>query len=460
MGRATGDPLPAGPDDPAPELTDPYPVRPLEEPPDAAPRLPGSKSITNRALVCAALADGPSVLEGALVSDDTEAMLDCLGRLGVDLRVLGTASGLPRIEVRGSAGALDGDGSPLDARLSGTTARFVAPLLLLGGPGRVLDGGPPLRARPMADLLEALQALGASVESLGDPGHLPVRITPPVGGVETPEVSVRGDVSSQFLSGLLLAAPAMRHGLRIRLETALVSRPYVDMTVSVMRSFGARVSTGAEGAAPVIEVDPGGYVGTRYRVEPDASAASYFFALAAAGGGRVRVEGLGNGSMQGDLGFVRVLERMGARVEVGADSTEVRGTGALEGVQVDMVDISDTSPTLAAIAPLASSRVEVRGIGFVRGKETDRIAAVVAELTRLGVDARERTDGFVVEPGRIRPAVVSTYDDHRMAMSFAVLGLLSEGVSIADPGCVDKTFPGFWEEVESLRGAGAGRGAP
>ena len=438
----------------ASRLPDPFEVEPLAAPPDAEPRLPGSKSITNRALVCAALAEGTSVLSGALVSDDTEAMSECLGQLGVACRVgERDGSGTVQIVVEGTGGSLRSGGAVLDARLSGTTSRFIAPVAVLAGGTRVLDGAEPLRRRPMADLLVALGELGAEVVPLGDPGCLPVELHGGTTGVQGGEVSVRGDVSSQFLSGLLLAAPAMRDGLRVRVVSELVSRPYVDMTVAVMRSFGADVSLDAPAGGPlVIEVAPGGYRAREFAIEPDASAASYFFALAAAGAGRARVEGLGTSSLQGDLAFVDVLASMGASVERATGHTEVRGTGQLHGVEVDMVDISDTAPTLGAIAPLATGPVTVRGIGFVRGKETDRIASVVTELERLGIDASESADGFTVRPGLPSPAVVSTYNDHRMAMSFAVLGLLTGGVSIADPHCVDKTFPGFWDAIESLRG--------
>lgn len=436
-------------------LPDPLEIQPLEHPPDTTVVLPGSKSITNRAMVCAALADGTSVITGALSSDDTHAMADCLGQLGVRCEIHSPqrTGPVPRIEVHGTA-RIGAHGAVLDARLSGTTSRFVAPLCVLGDSTVVLDGGPPLRRRPMGDLWDALEQLGAEVLPLGEQGHLPVEISGGVRGIDGATVGVRGDVSSQFLSGLLLAAPAMPQGLRVAISGPLVSRPYVEMTIAVMRAFGAEVSAvGSDDLLGEIIVEPRRYEPREFAVEPDASTASYFFALAAVTGGRVRVEGLGVDSLQGDVGFVSVLEEMGADVRRSGDHTEVRGTGQLSGVEVNMVDISDTAPTLAAIAPLASGPTRVSGIGFVRGKETDRIAAVVAELHRLGVVATEHPDGFTVVPGAVEPATVRTYDDHRMAMSFAVLGLATAGVSIADPGCVSKTFPGFWATVERLRAA-------
>lgn len=430
-----------------PRLVDPLPVEPLAGPIDAVVRLPGSKSITNRALVCAALADGTSELEGLLRADDTDAMLGCLTDLGVAIEV--DAAGETARVTPGPARSASWSGTILDARLSGTTARFVAPLLSLGPQPVLLDGAPPLRARPMGDGFEALRTLGAQVDEMGEPGHLPARISAPVRrGDEPGEVTLRADVSSQFTSGLLLSAPARPRGLTVHLEGPIVSEPYLDLTVAVMDGFGAVVDRPDD---RTYAVTPTGYRAAHYRIEPDASAASYFFAAAAIVGGRVRVEGLGATSHQGDVAFVDVLEQMGAVVERGDTSLEVRGTGALRGVTVDLADLSDTAQTLAAVAVFADGPTEVTGIGFIRGKETDRIAAVVTELRRCGIDATETDDGFRIQPGDPQPAVVRTYDDHRMAMSFALLGLRAAGIRIADPGCVAKTFPGYWAALDGLR---------
>lgn len=444
----------------SPPLADPLVVEPLTEPPVATVRLPGSKSITNRALICASLAEGSSTLTGALLSQDTEAMLGCLTSLGVETMVESvadpTGGGSATIVVQGADGPPPSPGAVLDARASGTTSRFLAPVCAATGATVVLDGVDQLRARPMDDLWEALEAMGVAIDPLGDPGHLPVQITGPAGGVRRRSVEVRGDASSQFLSGLLLAAPVMPKGLELVVTTELVSVPYVEMTLRVMEAFGARVERHDQ--LRRIVVAGGGYVATDYEVEPDASAASYFFALAAATGGEITVPGLSRDSLQGDLGFVDVLAAMGAEVDKGVGATTVKGTGSLEGIDVDLSQISDTAQTLAAIAPLATARTTVGGIGFIRRKETDRVAAVVTELQRLGLSATERPDGFEVSPGRPSPAVVHTYEDHRMAMSFAMLGLIVPGVSIADPGCVAKTFPGFWDVLALLR-ATAPRGA-
>lgn len=429
-------------------MSGPLEIVPLAVPPDLTLRVPGSKSITNRALVAAALADGESHLSGVLVADDTLAMVGALRHLDVEV-VLDEAAATAIVS--GTGGRLPARPVAVDARQSGTTARFVAPLLALGaGPYR-LDGSEQLRARPMGPTFDVLAQLGARVEPAGEPGRLPVGVVG--GGLRGGEVELAGDVSSQFLSGLLLVAPLLAEGLVVRLTTELVSRPYLDLTVSTMRTFAAHVEQPDE---RTVAVAPGGYRPTDHEVEPDASAASYFFAAAALCGGRVRVEGLGAGAVQGDLAFVDVLARMGAKVEVGRDWTEVTGTGALHGIDIDMRHLSDTAQTLAAVAVFADGPTRITGIGFIRRKETDRIAAVVTELRRCGIRADEEADGFVVHPGEPRPTTVRTYDDHRMAMSFALLGLRAPGIVIEDPGCVAKTYPGYFADLSRLAAAGAG----
>lgn len=422
-------------------------VEQVTGPIDGVVRPPGSKSITNRALVCAGLAAGDSELSGVLFADDTEAMLGCLAGLGVGIRRNESTGSVTVSGVGGQPGA---DGALLDARLSGTTSRFIAPFAALGNSTVVLDGEPQLRARPMGVLLDALGQLGASIEPLGEPGFLPVQIDG--SGLGGGEVDLSGDISSQFLSGLLMAAPAMRAGLRVHLTTELVSKPYVDLTLGVMADFGV---TAANDSYRDLEVTPQSYQPLdNYQIEPDASAASYFLAAAAVTGGKVRVEGLGRSTAQGDIRLVDVLERMGATVRWEDHAVELTGPSQLKGVDVDMADFSDVAQTLAVVASRATNPTRVTGIGFIRGKETDRLAAVVTELNRLGIEATEDPDGFTINPGEARPAVVQTYDDHRMAMSFAILGLVSAGVVIADPHCVAKTYPGFWQDLEALRTTG------
>ena len=422
-------------------------IEPLARPLDATVRLPGSKSITNRALVCAALAHGRSTLRGALFSDDTEAMVECLRSLGFSITADAARA---ELVIVGAGGQVPASHAQIDVRLSGTTARFVTPLLALGHGTYVVEAQGRMRERPMDDLLRVLSELGAVVEHAEGRAVFPFTVH--ASGLRGGEVEVAGDASSQFLSGLLLSGPAMRDGLGVRVTTPLVSEPYVQLTLAVLRSFGA-VAGDPEHLRYCVE--PGSLAACDYAIEPDASAASYFFAAAALCGGRVRVEGLGADALQGDVRFVDVLERMGARVVREPHAIEVSGTGELVGIDVDMSDISDTAQTVAAIAPFARGRTRVTGIGFIRRKETDRIGAVVAELRRCGIEASEQPDGFTIEPGVPHAAAFSTYGDHRMAMAFSLIGLRVPGIEIRDPGCVAKTFPGFFDAIEGL-GVGVG----
>lgn len=429
----------------------PLAVEPLAARPDAVLRVPGSKSLTNRALVTAALAVGRSEIHGALVADDTAAMSAALEELGV---VIMHGDGGTFLEVDGVGAGLSAGPRRIDARLSGTTSRFLMPLLALGDGPYVLDGAAPLRRRPMGPTVDALRAIGARVADMGEGpvGHLPLEVSG--GATRGGVVSVPGDLSSQFVSGLLLSGPLLRQGLDLTVTGDAVSRPYLEMTVATMEAFGATVER--PDAARFV-VAPTGYRPTTYSVEPDASAASYFLAAAAMRGGRVTVEGLGRSSLQGDLKVVEVLAAMGAQVDVGHARTTVRGTGALRGVDVDLADLPDMAQTVAVVAACADGPTRVRGVDLIRHHETDRIAAVVTELRRCGVGASETDDGFVVRPAPLRPAVIQTYDDHRMAMSFALLGLVAPGIEIADPGCVSKTFPNYFSVLDELRSADTGR---
>lgn len=433
------------------------PGRPL----DATVRPPGSKSETNRALVCAALAAGRSTLSDVLLADDTMAMVDCLSGLGVPIRVeessADTTDGFPavdngRIVVDGVDGRVLPTSEAIDARLSGTTARFIAPVASLAARTVRLTGAPGLVARPMSDLIVALRSLGVRVVETGRPGHLPLQISSSdrsgiaiTGGA----ITLRGDVSSQFLSGLLLAGPCMSEGLRVDLSTELVSEPYVALTIDVMRRFGAEVEGGS---ADGFTVAPTGYRSAELSIEADASAASYLMAAPLFAGGRIRVNGIGTETRQGDAVFADLLASMGAQVTQGAGWTEVAAARTLRAIDVDLRDASDLAQSIAVVASIADGTSRVRGIGFIRAKETDRIAATVTELRRVGISAEETDDGFTVEGGRPHGAVVRTYGDHRMAMSFALLGLRSTGVVIEDPQCVEKTFPGYFGVLAGLSG--------
>ena len=427
-----------------PEIT----LTPWPSPPKAARvRVPGSKSLTNRALIVAALAEGKSHLTGALDSDDTRVMVEALQALGIDVSHDPSSS---TIDVTGSLGRVPAKQAELFVANSGTSLRFLTALVALGHGTYRLDGVPRMRQRPVSDLLAALNGLGAVATS--DLGNGCPPVTVEASGIDGGYAFVKGDVSSQFLSGLLMALPYGRDTTSVEVQGTLVSKPYVTMTLDVMEAFGVR--TGRKGDRR-FSVEPGRYEGRAYAIEPDASAASYFFALAAITGGSVTVEGLGTGSLQGDVAFVDLLEHMGCRVERGKAATTVHGA-PLRGVDVDMNAISDTVMTLGVVALFARGITRIRNVAHIRHKETDRIAALAAELRKLGATVDEHPDGLVIiPPASIAPARIATYDDHRMAMSFALAGLAAPGVTILDPGCVAKTYPRFWDDLGQIWPAGA-----
>lgn len=409
--------------------------------------VPGSKSYTNRALCAAGLAKGASKLTGALFSDDTTYMSRALNALG--MKTTGDAADRTFV-VEGVDGQVPDKDCELFVGNAGTAARFLTATLATGKGRYTLDGVQRMRERPMKDLLQALRGAGVEVDCAGKPDCFPATISGRFANSGPYEFVLPGNASSQFISGLLLAAPAFGDRVRVTVKGELVSKPYLDMTERVMRSFGVEMINEDYAA---FEVASGAhYSGCDYAVEPDASAASYFFAAAAICGGTVSVEGLGTSSLQGDLGIVQMLEQMGARVSQTKDRTTVTGSGSLRGIEVNMKDLSDVAQTLAVVAPFASSPTRISGIGFIRNKETDRVGNVVRELRRLGIRADEEADGYVVHPGSPTSGTVETYDDHRMAMSFALLGLKQPGIRIQDPGCTSKTFPDYFEVLETLRG--------
>jgi 3-phosphoshikimate 1-carboxyvinyltransferase len=413
----------------------------------ARARVPGSKSLTNRALIVAALSDGPSVLTGALESEDTGVMVDSLRRLGI---AVDHDPGRATISVTGCGGRIPGTEADLFVANSGTSLRFLTAMVATGRGTYRLDGTPRMRQRPVGDLLLTLNGLGSEASSDLGTGCPPVTVK--ADGLDGGYAFVKGDRSSQFLSGLLMALPCARTPTTVEVEGQLVSKPYVAMTLAVMEAFGVRAANHNDRR---FNIEPSSYTGRPYMIEPDASAASYFFAAAAVTGGAVTVEGLGTRSVQGDMGFVDVLEHMGCRVERGRDATTVTGA-PLRGVDVDMNAISDTVMTLAAVALFARGMTRIRNIGHIRHKETDRIAALATELRKLGASVDEQPDGLVLfPPERTAPARIATYNDHRMAMSFAVVGLAAEGITVLDPGCVAKTYPGFWEDYAALASAGS-----
>ena len=408
-------------------------------------RPPGSKSITNRALILAALAGGRSELHGVLNSQDTQVMLDSLSGLGLDVR---HDTSKHSCSVAGCGGRFVQPDADLWLENSGTSIRFLTSFCTVGNGQYRLEGVARMRERPIADLVSALNALGADVYC-EDPtsGCPPVCVhgeSRRLGGGAT---RIAGNISSQFLSSLLMAAPAAEAAVHLEVDGELVSKPYVTMTLEMMKAFG--VSAEYPEDLSSFRIAPQTYCAQSYDIEPDASAASYFFGAAAVTGGTVTVQGLTKNALQGDVQFAAVLQQMGCDVQWNDSSVTVTGR-SLHGVDIDMNAISDTAQTLSTVAVFADSPTTIRSVGHMRHKETDRISAVVTELRRAGIRAEEFDDGLRVYPGTPQPAEIQTYDDHRMAMSFSLLGLRASGIRILDPGCTAKTYPNYFEDLERL----------
>ena len=434
------------------------PMAPLSHVPDARVAIPGSKSLTNRALILAALADGTSTLEGALFSEDTDVMAESLRRLGIGVTA---DADKETFVVQGQGGALPAHTAELFVANSGTSVRFLTALTALGTGRYRLDGVERMQQRPQQDLLDALADLGVSARSERGTGCPPLVIESE-GGLSGGTARVGAEASSQFLTALLMVAPYAKKDVTLEVVGAL--RPfYVDITRRMMAQWGvqAPLQSSAEPrpgqSAPVRYRIAAGERYTAqesYRIEPDASSASYFFAAAAITGGRVTVPGLTAEALQGDVRFaLEVLAEMGCTVTSDAAGITVIGPppGRLRGIELDMSAISDTSLTLAAIAPFANSPTTVHNIAHTRLQECDRIAAACTELARLGVEVEERPDGFTVTPAEtLRPAEIETYGDHRVAMSFALVGLRAPGIVIRNPACVAKTFPDYWQRLARL----------
>ena len=418
-------------------------IIPVKGPINTTVTVPGSKSYTNRALITAALASGESVITNALFSDDTRHMASSLNTLGIPTEEKRDSNSFI---IQGKGGAIPARQANLFVGNAGTAMRFLTALLTLGHGVYEIDGIERMRQRPIEDLLDGLKQLGAEATSRQNNGCPPVMIQGK--GLSGGTAVVKGDLSSQYFSALFMAAPYARNDVVLKVKGDLVSRRYVDMTIDLMRKFGVTVEN--NGYESFFIKSGQRYRPMRYEVEADASAASYFFAIAAITGGKVRVAGIGSDSLQGDVHFVDVLKAMGCKVTIGADWTEVEG-GALRGVDVDMGEMPDVVQTLAAVAVFAQGKTRVRNVKNMRIKETDRITAVVNELRRMGVSAVEFEDGLEIEPSPPQPANIETYDDHRMAMSFALVGLRAPGIVIKHPECVSKTFPDYFQRLEALR---------
>lgn len=417
--------------------------------------IPGSKSVTARALFLAAAADGTTTLLNPLHSDDTEGFVEGLKSLGYAV-----TQEADRWHVEGRPAGPAAPDADVFCRDGATTARFLPTLVAAAASGTYrFDASAQMRRRPLAPLTRALTALGVDLRHEGAEGHHPLTIRS--AGIRGGDIVLDAGESSQYLTALLMLGPLTAEGLRIDV-TELVSAPYVDITLAMMRGFGVEVAReGNTFTVPSrssrLRSDRGGPIGgyraTAYAIEPDASTASYFFAAAALTGREVTVPGLGIGALQGDLRFVDVLRDMGAEVEVGPDATTVRSTGRLRGLTVTMRDISDTMPTLAALAPYADGPVRIEDVGNTRVKECDRLEACAQNLRRLGITVHTGPDWIEIHPGTPKAAEIATHGDHRIAMSFAVAGLRTPGLTYDDPGCVRKTFPQFHEVFQTFAGS-------
>jgi 3-phosphoshikimate 1-carboxyvinyltransferase len=443
-------------------MTELLEITPVSTPVRGAIRPPGSKSITNRALICAALTDGNSTLTGALDSEDTKVMIESLRRLGIAVDVHDSGETL---HVTGCGGKIPAAEADLYIANSGTSGRFLTALAALGHGRFRLEGTPRMHQRPIADLLEGLAQLGVNLNSEAGNGCPPVVVH--AAGLSGGRATIRGDVTSQFLSGLLMAAPYAQNPVELIVEGELVSQPYVRITLAVMHAFGVDVSASD---LRQFNIPQAHYWGQNYAIEPDASAASYFFAAAAITGGEVTVEGLSHESLQGDVAFVDVLERIGCKVSgqlapgsaggQEAQSITVRGPGPnqkLRDISVNMNAISDTVQTLAAVALFADGPTTITGVAHIRHKETDRIGNLAIELRKFGAIVDELPDGLrIVPPAKLQAARIATYNDHRMAMSLALVGLRVPGVVIEDPKCTEKTYPRFFDDLARLAKTAAG----
>lgn len=402
---------------------------------------PGSKSLTNRALVCASLAEGVSLIRNASLSDDSRVLLRALQQLGFECTL---REDRHEILVFGKSGRIPFTAGHFDLENAGTSFRFLTSLLCLGEGFYVVDGSERMRERPVAPLVDALRSLGATIRYTEQEGRPPLEIE--ARGLKGGSCRIQADASSQFVSAVLMAAPYALEPVDVHVAADAVSRPYIDMTLQVMKDFGVAAAL----APPDLRVPKGRYQAREWTVEADAAAAGYFLALAAVTGGRTRVLGLGRSCVQPEFMLVGDLERMGCRVDLGADALELRAPKKrLRGIDVRMDDHPDSAQTLAVVALFAEGPTRLRGIRHLRFKETDRLAAMTRELGKLGARVTMHDDGLsIAPPASLAPALVETYGDHRMAMSFALAGAAAPGVQIEHPECVTKSFPAFWRTLE------------
>ncbi len=407
--------------------------------------VPGSKSITNRALLLAALADGKSELDGALFSDDSKQFLKCLQDLGFDTMV---SEAQKNITVLGLGGEVPRERASIYVGSTGTAARFLTTYLGCSKGTYLVEASKQMQNRPIKALLTALERVGARIKYTKSPDHFPIEIEG--NGIQNFELTINIDESSQFLSALLLSSVLSKEDIHLHME-GTHGMEYVHMTIKMMEQFGVRVQVLSENELVVPKGQT--YQARQYDIEPDASSACYFWAMAAVLGISVTVRGLHFNSLQGDVKFMNILEEMGCTIEEDERGITVTGPkeGKLKGITIDMHACSDQAITLAAIAPFADGPVRITGISHIRLQESDRIAGIVTNLNAMGIEAYEEADGVTIYPGEVKPAEIQTYDDHRLAMGFAITGLRAEGITILNPMCCKKTFEQYFEVLEQAK---------
>lgn len=424
-----------------------YHVRPLEKKGIFRVSVPGSKSITNRALMLAALSEGTCILEGVLFSEDSRAFLTCLEELGFQLTAEESDK---RVTICGTGGTIPKPHAQIHVQSAGTAARFLTVMLAFAGGDYELDSSGQMAKRPMEPLLSVLERGGAGIRYHGERGHFPFTLR--AHGMKLKEVTIDTSVSSQFASALLMAATLLPDGLTVHMAGNRTAGSYIRMTLAMMEQFGITVRRQGENSYHIMGGQRFGK--THYTVEPDLSGAAYFYSLAPLLGVDVLVRNVHEQSLQGDIRFISLLKEFGCSMEDTAEGLIVRGTGVTHyaGLRVDMRDFSDQTMTMAALAVYADSVTEIIGVGHIRNQETDRVAAILNELARMGIRCEELPgdEGIRIYPGTPRPALIRTYHDHRMAMAFTLIGLRAAGIRINDPDCCKKTFENYFDVLEEL----------
>lgn len=414
-------------------------IKPLLKPAVASLSIPGSKSYTNRSLLIAALTSGKVTIKNPLLSDDTEAMIDCLKTLGFKI-----ISSKNKLVVEGDFSEIKDKTYKLNAKLSGTTIRFILALCTIIPGVKILEGEKGLNKRPIDELVVALKTLGADIKYLEKEGYPPLKISS--SKLNHHEVSINGEISSQFISALLMIAPVVG-GLTINIVGNLISRPYVDMTIDIMGQFGAKVTN--ENYNQFIVSAKHRYSKNRYSVEGDFSSAGYFFAIATLTKSTLILKNLNPQSKQADIKFLQILKKMSSKITGGKKQIKIEGRG-VKPIKINMEDFPDQVQTLAILAAFANGETIIDGVKSLRIKETERIKALENELSKMGIKTKSTNDRLIIYGGQPKAAVIETYGDHRMAMSFAVAGTKLDGIIIKNPEVVSKTFPEFWEKLKSI----------